>query len=250
MAVLHKKKATGRLGQCSSITDTSSAEVDPTAEQQEPVRKRVRKDQFDPSKPAIYEFVTWETEEVRLIRDYFGLDPAKFPIEQLMARTESVKRQTLFVVSRSLSLCLRANQDRHLKLIHAGVRIFARNEARGEPTCPYRLSQEGLPVAYPHLSRKRIVEVPMSDLLQLLREENPLFDSFTPATTEYCRSADNGSCVVDYVGPTGNGGIASATSKISLCSWRGRGSLALLISKQERASLLARLQLGGLLSAD
>jgi tRNA (cytosine34-C5)-methyltransferase len=124
------------------------------------------------------------------------------------------------------------------KMINTGVKLFARNEAGGKAMIPYRICQDGLYCVQPFIT-KRVFSLTRDELLRLLCERDPpFFYTFRPDMSVDLFALELG-CVILKYHPTAEE-EPSFQSDIWLAGWRGHTSLSLLISKEERHSLLSR----------
>lgn len=74
---------------------------------------------------------------------FFGLE-ASFPRSRLIARSPAGR--SLLLLSEQVLSLLRADSTGALKIVHTGVRLFEREEAKGcAVDCGYRVCQDGLP---------------------------------------------------------------------------------------------------------
>ncbi|GLC44395.1 hypothetical protein PLESTB_000474300 [Pleodorina starrii] len=104
--------------------------------------------------------------------DYYGIPP-DFPLRsQLVMRSLDRQPKRLYFVARSVLDLMMQDSREALKVVSTGLKVFERQILRDQVNeCPYRLSQEGLPLVLPYITRQRI-EVPPQVLLTLLRERN------------------------------------------------------------------------------
>jgi hypothetical protein len=67
----------------------------------------------------------------------------------------------------------------------------AQNEVKGEvseaPVCPFRLHVDGIYALYPYISRARVIDGHLEDVIVLLSELAPLIAKFRPELQEKLR---------------------------------------------------------------
>jgi multisite-specific tRNA:(cytosine-C5)-methyltransferase len=153
---------------------------------------------------------------------------------------------------------LAADHREQLKVVAAGVKIFERQEhkdpATGPPPCDYRLTQDGLHMMLPFVT-KQIVHPTLEELKLILqrrslnlasdpdRPERALFvDERTKAEVAAMR---NGSCVfLPRIETDADRAMlqesASTPEEIAIACWKGKNSVNLLVSKAETDHLLEK----------
>ncbi|GIL73181.1 hypothetical protein Vretifemale_3370 [Volvox reticuliferus] len=112
-----------------------------------------------------------------ILYDYYGIPP-DFPLRsQLVMRALDRHPKRLYFVARSVLDLMMQDSREVLKIVSTGLKVFERQLVRDQVNeCPYRLSQEGLPLVLPYITRQRI-EVPPKVLVQLLRDRNLILPS-------------------------------------------------------------------------
>ncbi|GIL42810.1 hypothetical protein Vafri_190 [Volvox africanus] len=107
-----------------------------------------------------------------ILYDYYGIPP-DFPLRsQLVMRALDRHPKRLYFVARSVLDLMMQDSREVIKIVSTGLKVFERQLVRDQINeCPYRLSQEGLPLVLPYITRQRI-EVPPQVLVQLLRDRN------------------------------------------------------------------------------
>ncbi|KAK9844371.1 hypothetical protein WJX74_001555 [Apatococcus lobatus] len=108
------------------------------------------------------------------IVDFFGIKPSLPLYRQLVARSppdmENPKR--LYFVAGGLRDLLQVDEQEQLKVTACGLKILERQEFKDASTdCRYRISQEGLPLVLPHVT-KQLLRLSPPDFMRLLTERN------------------------------------------------------------------------------
>ncbi|KAH3742651.1 NOL1/NOP2/Sun domain family 2 [Pelomyxa schiedti] len=179
---------------------------------------------------------------IRSLQAYYGLSPS-FPFPQLVTRTKDAVK--IFLVSSNILKLL--NTYGRLKLINSGLKLFRRAKIRDPSiTCTYRLCQESLDFIVPFLSEKRIVTATFNDfklLLQMVDSGNFSsgadidLHSISPEFFQQTEHLENGCFVIKV-------GIPSMPGKmLHFTCWLGNHRCRLLVSKQEKSSIIELLGL-------
>ena len=194
------------------------------------------------------------------ITDTYGIDRERLPLHKnAVTRTADASRpKRLYMLSDGLREYLAADHREQLKVVAAGVKIFERQEhkdpATGPPPCDYRLTQDGLHMMLPFVT-KQIVHPTLEELKLILqrrslnlasdpdRPERALFvDERTKAEVAAMR---NGSCVfLPRIETDADRAMlqesASTPEEIAIACWKGKNSVNLLVSKAETDHLLEK----------
>jgi hypothetical protein len=161
----------------------------------------------------------------------------------------------LYVVTPAAAELLRAGGARRLKIMAAGLKLFERGhdeQALASGGCAYRLVQEGLRAALPHTMRQRVV-MPLDEFTALARDRTVYFATpdhakadapkFAPAAAAAVAALAPG-CVIavpDLAGAAAGAGALESAEDLAIAAWKGKVSLAVLVSKPEAVHLLQRL---------
>ena len=109
---------------------------------------------------------------INRISEFYGI-PAEGPlIANLLARsTEPLPRKLLYL-SDGPRLLLQMDNTSKLRIINAGVKVFERQDSKVahlEDTCRYRISQEGIHIVLPHMT-KQLLKLSADEFSMLLRD--------------------------------------------------------------------------------
>ncbi|KAK9249109.1 S-adenosyl-L-methionine-dependent methyltransferase [Lipomyces tetrasporus] len=162
-----------------------------------------------------------------------------FPRTSLLVRNATGEPvRTIYYVHPQLFPVISLN-DTKVKFIHAGIKLFAYQKTL-EGTCPWRVQSEGMAVLYRHIARNegdavRVVRCGLDTLETLCHVTFPKFNELKDkeflnqllALTEGCVFLE----VVD---------AAEDNKPLLFPMWRGRGSVNLMLPKQDTAELLLR----------
>jgi multisite-specific tRNA:(cytosine-C5)-methyltransferase len=157
---------------------------------------------------------------------------------------------------------LTANEGRGFKFVHAGVKMFQKQDVQKQPgVCAWRIQTEGLPILEGWVGEERVVHLwRRSTLRLLLTEMFPRVGGTEGAEGwrqlgeigERVRDLGMGCCVLRVHGknddfPRGiEGGEGSSDDEgfeenITLPLWRSLHSLNLMLPKEERRAMLLRI---------
>lgn len=189
------------------------------------------KQKFSGFKEDPFLFMTKEDPMWPSLKEYFGI-PESFPFEQVMYRTETGKRRTLYFVSDSLRNIVSKNRDR-VKFVNLGVKFLQRNPSPLVPQCDFRICTEGKNISYAFQSR--IIKMKGDDMKTLLAGESPFFDRFSKECQDELRNKVAGSMVFWYKPSDSD---SEPSCEIVVCGWRGNSSLRVFLGKPERTHYL------------
>lgn len=180
-------------------------------------------------------FLTGEEELWPPIRDFYQWGDS-FPVGLLMARSNEGKKRNLYFVSTAIKDLVLLNGD-HVKFINLGMKILNRSVSK-YCVCDYRLVQEGIE-SIERYCGSRTVNVAASDLILLLKHENPFRGKFTKDVQNSLDKLEQGSVLLLYK-PTDGDGSANNYPSITLrvCGWLGVVTMRTFLSKHEREHIL------------
>ncbi|KAL7747221.1 tRNA (cytosine-5-)-methyltransferase ncl1 [Sorochytrium milnesiophthora] len=195
-------------------------------------------------------FLSEADEEVKSIVSFYGVNE-KFPVNQLMVRSDADKHQTIYFASATAKDIMLAKNSRQLRrpnntpaeqIVNTGVKLFSRiHDPKAANTCQHRFNTEGLPLIGPFLNSNRLVELDMTALRVLLEVEMPKLELFSGAVHDRLKSLAVGGAVARFDPSQFNVKGVKTVQWLSL--WRAPTSINLLVNKQERVSLMTRLDI-------
>ena len=195
------------------------------------------------------------------ITDTYGIDRSKLPLHKnAVTRTaDSSRPKRVYMLTDGLREFLAADHREALKVIAAGVKIFERQEHKdvgtnGPAPCDYRLTQDGLHMMLPFVT-KQIVHPTLAELKLILQKRslNLAEDPDRPdralfldeKTKQEVSEMRNGSCVfLPRIETDADRAMlqesASTPEEIAIACWKGKNSVNLLVSKVETDHLLEK----------
>ncbi|XP_068624940.1 tRNA (cytosine(34)-C(5))-methyltransferase [Battus philenor] len=182
-------------------------------EKKEPPRKKRRLGGYreDP-----FVFFSGDNEDVfPSIKEYYNLKEG-FDPTCLLTRCHVGKKKNIYLVSPIVKDVVQKNEN-NIKIINTGVKTFVRCDNKNM-TCPFRLSQEGLPSISQYIGPNRRIEILREDLILVLQKDNPSnppdIHQFSEHTQNLLNDLATGSCVLEYHDK-------ETDLKLTLVGWRG-----------------------------
>lgn len=209
----------------SKETSTESATNETTAE---PEAKKEKLPYNVPAFEEPFKFLSPEHPEVQTCIKFYGLKP-EFNLDTLVVRNaEAEPSRTIYYVAPCLKPILE-NNEKKLKLIHAGIKLF--NSQKNDGECKWRIQIEGLGMIAPYATKRIIRTSTMETLKNLCLETFIRFDEIKkvdPELHDQLVAVPEGCCIWHL-----NGAIYPL--------WRGKASTNLMAPKENTEELLLRL---------
>ncbi|OAJ44123.1 hypothetical protein BDEG_27388 [Batrachochytrium dendrobatidis JEL423] len=187
-------------------------------------------------------FVESDSPLANKICDFYGMSP-KFPKDLFVVRTAKDEEdfRSIYLVSSPIKKILMAKNAGKIKIVNTGVKVFKKNGGENFPTCPYRVSSEGIQTIAPFLSPARQITLSLADLCIFISFEYPKFTEFSKEAQAQFECLVVGSCLLRFNPADEKDYTGSITIPLVLPFFRSHVSGSLLIDKAERASLMHRL---------
>lgn len=166
------------------------------------------------------------------IQNFFKISD-EFPAEQLMYRSETGKKRTLYFVSKAVLQVVKHNSER-IKIINVGVKMFGRSPSPIVPDCDFRINQEGLACLHQYFPTRR-VDISKEDVITLLSQENPYLTSLGDIAFQQLSLVEPGSCIFVFK-PTEKD--PEPDCEMIFCGWKGKMSVRSFVSKHARSHYL------------
>ena len=117
--------------------------------------------------------IPFENQEIiSELKSFYGLADDCHILSALVSRTPDEKPKKIVYISPGVKLLLQMDIKESLKVISSGLKMFDRQDSKdGRVYCNYRISQEGLAVILPHLT-KQILSVNATEFHALLRDRS------------------------------------------------------------------------------
>ncbi|GAA5943291.1 hypothetical protein JCM3775_002607 [Rhodotorula graminis] len=181
-----------------------------------------------------------EDDQVRLIKDFFGISDA-FPFSELLVRNAAGQPlRSIYLTSLLTRKLLLSNAYSRMRLISCGVKLFTRQDSNGQYACKWRLNAEGLDVVRPFLSDKRVIKVGADTLRQVMGAVSVKFEDLTEeGLKERLEATEPGSAVLHVQGAKGSD--TDKEEDLFLAFWVSKTSCNLMVEKLEKSALSLRL---------
>ncbi|EXJ57500.1 hypothetical protein A1O7_07848 [Cladophialophora yegresii CBS 114405] len=187
--------------------------------------------------------------EIKQIRDFYNLSP-RFPLTRFMVRNpDGTATKNIYYTSELSKEILQENEGKGLKFVHAGVKMFVKQDAPSPEVCPWRIQTDGLRLLEAWVGPERVVRLRKKQTLRkLLIEMFPKFNGEEGEQLgevgEQVRKLSMGCCVLiieptqtDENGTDGEG----LKERMVFPLWKSIQSLNLMLPKEDRKAMLLRL---------
>ncbi|KAK8042744.1 Multisite-specific tRNA:(cytosine-C(5))-methyltransferase [Apiospora phragmitis] len=221
-------------------TETATPTTDtPKPQAQAPERRR----NADGSYEEPYKYLSTDHEVIQNIKTFYNLS-TRFPDDRYMVRnTAGEPAKAIYYTSALVRDILVQNEGRGVKFVHAGVKMFMKQDAPSAEVCRWRIQSEGMPIVAGYVGSDRVIRLTKKETFhKLLKEMFPRFAegewSKLGEIGERARDISMGCCVL-RVEPDGSD--ADWKERMVLPLWKSFQSLNLMLPKEDRAAMLLRL---------
>ena len=213
----------------------------------QPPRKRRRGD--DPVNEESFKYLPSTHPELESIYKFYELRP-EFPRDRFLVRNpagDPVKG--IYYSSQLAKDILITNEGRGMKFVHAGVKMFMKQDAQGQDICRWRIQTEGLPIIEGWVGEGRVIRLrKKATLRKLLVEMFPRIGRAEDPEAGWRELGEIGEQVLNIgMGCCMLRVEASEDDKdgfreaLTLPLWRSIHSLNLMLPKEERKAMLLRI---------
>ena len=225
-------------------TTTSSSTVPsrPTATQSTYVNPKARNAPFEEP----FKYLSPDIPELDHIRAFYNLSP-RFPSDRFMVRNpDGTATKNIYYTTGLAKDILTENEGKGLKFVHAGVKMFVKQDAPSPEVCPWRIQTDGLRIIEVWVGKQRVVKLWRKETLRkLLIEMFPKFNGDyykqLAEVGEQVRGPEMGmGCCVLVVEPREDE-KESLTERMVFPLWKSIQSLNLMLPKEDRKAMLLRL---------
>lgn len=201
-----------------------------------------------------FKYLQSDIPEIGQIRDFYNLSP-RFPLTRFMVRNpDGMASKNIYYTSELAKEILQENEGKGLKFVHAGVKMFVKQDAPSPEVCPWRIQTDGLRLLEAWVGPERVVKLQKKETLRrLLIEMFPRFNgeegNKLGEVGAQVKNLGMGCCVL-IVEPTetdenkteGGGGEGEGLQeRMVFPLWKSIQSLNLMLPKEERKAMLLRL---------
>ncbi|OKL56015.1 hypothetical protein UA08_08694 [Talaromyces atroroseus] len=190
-----------------------------------------------------FKYIDGKQDEIEKIFEFYHI-PSRFPRDRFLVRNASGSlTKTVYYSSALVRDILTQNEGRGLKFVHAGVKMFVKQDAQRSNQCPWRIQTDGLQLLERWLGPQRTVTLHKKETLRrLLIDLFPKLDKHTyehlGEVGEQTKDMELGCCILRVEPSETEEGLPE---RMVLPLWRSMYSLNLMLSKEDRRALLLRL---------
>ncbi|KAL8873034.1 MAG: hypothetical protein Q9174_001435 [Haloplaca sp. 1 TL-2023] len=222
--------------------ETGNEQTDSTSRQPAPDYKVKRHSGQAPTEEP-FKYLDPDHSELQTIYDFYQLSPS-FPRDRFMVRNAMGSPvKSIYYTSPLARDILTMNESTGFKFVHAGVKMFVKQDVQKENACKWRIQTDGLPVVEAWVGEERVVRLCKKSTLKSLLVE--MFPKVTGngwkelgEIGERVRDIAYGCCVLRVEKGEGEDGFSE---RMVLPLWRSLHSLNLMLPKEDRKAMLLRL---------
>ncbi|KAK6373650.1 uncharacterized protein PV06_10281 [Exophiala oligosperma] len=191
-----------------------------------------------------FKYLSPDLPELKQIKEFYNLSP-RFPQDRYMVRNaDGIPAKNMYYTSALAKDILTENEGKGLKFVHAGVKMFVKQDAPSPEVCPWRIQTDGLRLLETWVGPERIVKLHRKETLRrLLVEMFPRFNG-----EEYKNLGEVGEqilglkmgCCVLVVEPTDDD-PDGLSERMVFPLWKSIQSVNLMLPKEDRKAMLLRL---------
>ncbi|RAL66977.1 hypothetical protein DID88_007757 [Monilinia fructigena] len=190
-----------------------------------------------------FKYIPGDHDQVRDIETFYNLSE-RFPRDRFLVRNSTGEpAKTIYYTTALIRDILIENEGKGIKFVHAGVKMFMKQDVQGEGVCRWRIQSEGMPILQGYVGEGRVVNLSKKETLRtLLIEMFPKVsgDSWKELGEigERVRDIGMGCCVLRIEPGEGEDAF---TERMVLPLWRSLHSLNLMLAKEDRSAMLLRI---------
>ncbi|KAK9470633.1 S-adenosyl-L-methionine-dependent methyltransferase [Dipodascopsis tothii] len=182
-----------------------------------------------------FKFIKLNHKSLDICWEFYGIKD-EFKRASLLVRNSAAEPlRTIYYVHPTLRPVIELNESK-VRFIHAGVKMFAFQKTSAEGQCAWRVQSEGLEYLIEHISSKRVVHSDSLDLFKRLCETSfSRLNEYVEVDKSFVEQTEKLEEGCAFLSFTRNG----VTTVYPM--WKGKGSINLMLSKQDTAELLHRI---------
>ncbi|TAQ91424.1 hypothetical protein B7494_g137 [Chlorociboria aeruginascens] len=190
-----------------------------------------------------YKYISHEHPQVQVVEDFYQLSP-RFPRDRFLVRNaQGDPAKTIYYTCALIRDILKENEGKGIKFIHAGVKMFMKQDVQAEGVCKWRIQSEGMPILEGYVGEERVVRLYKRETLRRLLVE--MFPKVTDGgwknlgeIGERVNNISMGCCVLRVEPSDAEDGF---TERMVMPLWRSVHSLNLMLAKEDRTAMLLRI---------
>ncbi|CAN8103103.1 unnamed protein product [Discula destructiva] len=201
--------------------------------------KKRNNDQFEEP----FKYLAADNEVITDIQKFYKISP-RFPADRFMVRNAMGEpSKAIYYTSGLVRDVLSSNENRNVKFVHGGVKMFMKQDAPSAEVCRWRIQSEGMPILQGYVGPERVVVLRNKETLRKL-----LVEMFPRINDDHWKSLDDigervrdigMGCLVLRVEPDGSD--PDFSERMALPLWKSFQSLNLMLPKEDRAAMLLRI---------
>jgi multisite-specific tRNA:(cytosine-C5)-methyltransferase len=196
-----------------------------------------------------FKFLPADKPAIQDVIKFYGISK-RFPTDRYMVRNALAEpSKTVYYTSALVRDILQMNEGRAVKFVHAGVRMFVKQESPSAEVCRWRIQSEGIPILQAYVGPERIVVLRDKETLRKLLVE--MFYRINDGAWEglgeigpRVRDMQMG-CFVLRVEPRldaeGNAEDEEFSERMVLPLWKSFMSINVMLPKEDRSAMLLRI---------
>ncbi|RMZ87439.1 hypothetical protein DV736_g5334, partial [Chaetothyriales sp. CBS 134916] len=213
-------------------------ETTPAAAKVGPAKERMRRDQpFEEP----FKYLEANNEALEAIFKFYSISP-RFPRDRFLVRNgQGTATKNIYYTTALARDILTENEGKGMKFVHAGVKMFVKQDAPNADVCPWRIQTDGLRLIETWVGQQRMIKLwTKATLRKLLIEMFPRFHGEAykelGEVGEQVKDLGMGCCVLVVEPREGE-----LTERMVFPLWKSVQSLNLMLPKEERKAMLLRI---------
>ncbi|EXJ86752.1 hypothetical protein A1O3_03706 [Capronia epimyces CBS 606.96] len=221
------------------VTDDSAATAKPSTTNGQLLKKKNRNQPFEEP----FKYLSPSIPELAQIKEFYNLSP-RFPQDRYMVRNaQGTATKNMYYTNALVKEVLQENEGKGLKFVHAGVKMYVKQDAPAPDVCPWRIQTDGLRLLETWVGPERIIKLHKKETLRkLLVEMFPRFhgDEYKNLgeVGEQILPLKMGCCVLIVEPSDAEDGLSE---RMVFPLWKSIQSLNLMLPKEDRKAMLLRL---------
>lgn len=206
-----------------------------------PQIERKRKQEGPYEEP--FKYISSDNDVIKDVTKFYNISP-RFPTDRYLVRNMlGTPAKSIYYTSALIRDVLVLNEGRGVKFIHAGVKMFVKQDSPSAEVCRWRIQSEGMPILHGYVGPERVVVLREKETFRkLLVEMFPKISdglwSNLGEVGERVRDVGMGCCVL-RVEPDGTD--PDFNERMALPLWKSFQSLNLMLPKEDRSAMLLRI---------
>ncbi|RMD41516.1 hypothetical protein DV735_g3593, partial [Chaetothyriales sp. CBS 134920] len=204
-----------------------------------PVKERARRDQpFEEP----FKYLDPNNEVLERIFKFYSISP-RFPRDRFLVRnSQGTASKNIYYTTALARDILTENEGKGMKFVHAGVKMFVKQDTPNPDVCGWRIQTDGLRLIETWVGRQRVVKLwKKATLRKLLIEMFPRFHGDDECKElgevgEQVKDLSMGCCVLVVEPREGE-----LSERMVFPLWKSVQSLNLMLPKEERKAMLLRI---------